>query len=163
MQFRSAHAVGIILILVPFVLVPFVRVTTAYGIENDFSYTKRTDFTSVIDTRALKKCETASLMNARCLPASVFLGPHGRLVNFRDILWLFGGVGLQGNETVLVIGDNPKDRDFVAGLLYVAGQAKVQVLSEKLNPELMTEGGTARNITREKIFEATMRDRKSVV
>lgn len=130
--------------------------------ERDFIYTENFEATSeattVIDTRILETCEAASLPNARCLPAASFLGPHGRLANFRDIQWLLGTVGLDGYERVLVIGNNRTEKDFVAGILYLAGQAKVEVLSKMPQPSALTEGGTARSITREKIFQAPMRD-----
>ncbi|PHS79491.1 MAG: hypothetical protein COB59_01460 [Rhodospirillaceae bacterium] len=126
--------------------------------DRDFIYTDKSEATTVIDTRILEKCEGASLPNARCLPAASFLGPHGRLANFRDILWLLGTVGLDGHERVLVIGNNRTEKDFVAGLLYLAGQAKVEVLTKMPPPSALTDGGTGRSITREKIFQAPMRD-----
>jgi len=135
----------------------------AYAANPDFTYTTNSDAAAVIDTRALATCETASLANARCLPAKTFLGPHGRLANFRDILWIFGTVGLKGDERVLVIGDDRVERDFVAGLLYLAGQAQIEILTDPPKSNAMTQGGTSRSISREKIFQTPMRDRYLVL
>jgi thiosulfate/3-mercaptopyruvate sulfurtransferase len=97
-----------------------------------FSYSSKVDTgsdTIIIDVRAQQLCLKGSLSGARCLPASDFFGPHGRLVNFPDLSWLLGTVGLSGSEHVLVVGNSPMKRDFVAGIIYLAGQQKVTILS----------------------------------
>ena len=82
----------------------------------------------IVDVRQQELCLKGSLLGARCLPAVDFFGPHGRLVNFPDLSWLLGTAGLSGSEHVLVVGISPLKRDFVAGILYLAGQEKVTIL-----------------------------------
>ncbi len=97
-----------------------------------FSYASKIepDLTSavVVDVRPQELCLKGSLSGARCLPATDFFGPHGRLVNFPDLSWLLGTAGLSGSEHVFVVGISPQKRDFVAGMLYLAGQHKVTIL-----------------------------------
>ena len=83
----------------------------------------------IVDVRPQELCLKGSLSGARCLPADDFFGPHGRLVNFPDLSWLLGTAGLSGSEHVLVVGISPLKRDFVAGILYLAGQQKVTILT----------------------------------
>ena len=82
----------------------------------------------IVDVRPQELCLKGSLSGARCLPAGDFFGPHGRLINFTDLSWLLGTAGLSGSEHVLVVGISPLERDFVAGILYLAGQQKVTIL-----------------------------------
>ena len=82
----------------------------------------------IVDVRRQELCLKGSLSGARCLPAGDFFGPHGRLVNFTDISWLLGTAGLSGSEHVIVVGISHLNRDFVAGILYLAGQQKVTIL-----------------------------------
>jgi thiosulfate/3-mercaptopyruvate sulfurtransferase len=116
----------------------------------------------VVDTRPAEVCGERSLSGARCLPAEAFLGPNHRLPSERDLLWLLGTAGLRGEETVLVVGQDPAARDFVAGLLYVAGQRQVRVLTEPVSRVLAggapAAPGRERAFTRETVFEAPMRD-----
>jgi thiosulfate/3-mercaptopyruvate sulfurtransferase len=116
----------------------------------------------VIDARPLAACREKSVVGARCLPAADFLGPHKRLPSARDLLWLLGTAGLSGEETVLVVGQDAVARDFVAGLLHVAGQRSVRVLSEPVG-RLLEQGAAAgpgreRGMIREAVFAAPMRD-----
>ena len=84
----------------------------------------------VVDTRPLAECRTRTLAGARCLPADDLFGPQRRLPSARDLLWLLGTAGFAGNETVWVVGHDPEARDFVAGLLHVAGQREVRIVTE---------------------------------
>jgi thiosulfate/3-mercaptopyruvate sulfurtransferase len=116
----------------------------------------------VVDTRPVETCRELSLAGARCLPAEGFLGPNHGLLSERDLLWLLGTAGLSGDETVLVVGQDPAARDFVAALLYVAGQSRVRVLTEPM-ARLLESGAAAapgreRGFTRETVFAAPMRD-----
>ena len=116
-----------------------------------------------VDTRAPEACAAKTVQGARCLPAASFLGPHRRLADFREILWLLGAAGLDGGEHVLVTGDAPEARDFVAGVLYLAGQKKVGILTRSLSqgaglPADKLGPGTARAMTREEVFQAPLRD-----
>ncbi len=114
----------------------------------------------VIDSRPLADCKQATLPNARCLPADGFLGPHRRLPSERDILWLLGTAGLDGSETVLVVGQDATARDFVAGLLYLAGQRQVRVMTEPLARLAGSRvPGQERGIVRAAVYTAPMRDR----
>lgn len=114
----------------------------------------------IVDARDATRCEAASLSGARCLPARDFLGPHKRLANFSGLLWLLGTAGLTGDEHVLVTGDQSKDKEFLAGVLYLAGQRKVSVLSRGLKslPNVKMAPGTSRSKTRENVYRAAMRE-----
>ena len=122
----------------------------------------------VVDTRAPEACITKSIQGARCLPAAAFLGPHHRLADFREILWLLGAAGLDGGEHVVVAGDAPGARDFVAGVLYLAGQKKVSILTRSLSqgaglPADQLGPGTEPAMTRDKVFQAPLRDQLIVL
>ncbi|MHB1567251.1 MAG: sulfurtransferase [Acidiferrobacter sp.] len=101
-----------------------------------------------IDTRRQAQCQRHTLAGARCLPPRVFLGPHGRLADFRDIRWLLGAADLNGEETAVVVGDQRTREDFVAGILYLAGQRRVIVVNRPLTPWLIahpTAAGTGQS------------------
>ncbi|MBC8258256.1 MAG: hypothetical protein H8E38_04515 [SAR324 cluster bacterium] len=83
----------------------------------------------VVDVRQEQSCLQGSLAGARCLPAADFFGPHGRLINTAELSWLLGTAGLSGGEHVLVVGNSPLKRDFVAGILFLAGQQKLSILT----------------------------------
>ncbi len=136
---------------------------TTAGAAEDFAYVRAAADAPgavVVDTRPLAACREKSLAGARCLPAEDFLGPHKRLPSARDLLWLLGAAGLSGEETVLVAGQDAVARDFVAGLLYVAGQRSVRVLAEPVArlPEQGAGPGRERGMIRETVFTAPMRD-----
>ncbi|MDA8384263.1 MAG: hypothetical protein M0037_14635 [Betaproteobacteria bacterium] len=88
------------------------------------------------------------------------MGPHHRLASFRDILWVLGASGLSGRETAVVAGDDPVRRDFVAGVLYLAGQSRVAVLTAPLTP-LIARGpaapGTTRGMFRNPVYQGRPR------
>ncbi len=135
----------------------------AAGAAEDFAYVRAAEPGAVVvETRPLAACREKSLAGARCLPAADFLGPHNRLPSARDLLWLLGTAGLSGEETVLVVGQDAIARDFVAGLLYVAGQRSVRVLSEPVGRVLeqgaAAEPGRERGMIRETVFTVPMRD-----
>lgn len=118
---------------------------------------------TIVDARAQAACTRASVHGAHCLPATDFLGPHGRLASFRQIAWLLGTVGLSGHEDVLVVGDDPAERDFVAGMLYLCGQARVQILTRLVSgsaglPADALAPGTPRAMTRTAVYQAQVRD-----
>ncbi len=137
-------------------------VTPAWA-AGDLAYTGKVGAgETVIDTRPLDACRRASLPGARCLPPAELLGPDRRLPGERDLLWLFGTLGLSGEEAVLVAGDTASGRDFIAGLLYLSGQRSVRVLDRPLTPLLAARTdaapGTTRGLVREAVFTAPMRD-----
>jgi thiosulfate/3-mercaptopyruvate sulfurtransferase len=146
-----------------FLALMFVAATA--GAAEDFAYVRSLEVepgTVVVDTRPLAACREKSLAGARCLPAEDFLGPHKRLPSARDILWLLGTAGLSGDEQVLVVGQDAVARDFVAGLLHVAGQRSVRVLAEPV-ARVLEKGAAAgpgreRGMIRETVFAAPMRD-----
>jgi len=117
---------------------------------------------TAIDVRPLEQCRAASLPGARCLPPSEFLGLRGQLPSERDLLWLLGAAGLDGSERVVVAGDSDGAREFVAGLLYLAGQREVRVLAMPLTPLVSARSdavpGQERALVRTKVFAAPMRD-----
>jgi len=135
-------------------------IATPAAAASDFAYTQKVGAgETVIDSRPPADCLRASLPGARCLPAGEFLGPQRSLPSERDILWLLGTAGLQGSETVLVIGHDATARDFVAGLLYLAGQKSVRILSGPV-PRLAASasGGRQRGMVRSAVWTAPMRD-----
>ncbi|MDH3637743.1 MAG: hypothetical protein OES09_04690 [Gammaproteobacteria bacterium] len=116
-----------------------------------------------VDTRPLAECTARSLRAARCLPAREFLFPDGRLTSFRGILWLLGTAGLDGSETVVVFGKNRIDREFVAGVLFLSGQARVVLWNESpqalfSNRPLQISPGRRRGMIRDPIYTAWMRE-----
>ncbi len=124
---------------------------------SDFAYTRKVGAgETVIDSRPLADCKRASLPGARCLPAEEFLGPQRRLPSERDILWLLGTAGLAGSETALVVGHDATARDFVAGLLYLAGQKSVRILTGPMPRQ--AGGGQERGMVRSAVWTAPMRD-----
>ncbi|HSQ80496.1 MAG TPA: rhodanese-like domain-containing protein, partial [Casimicrobiaceae bacterium] len=70
---------------------------------------------------------------------------------------------LAGQEHVLVVGDGPTERDFVAGMLYLCGQARVSVLKAPIAegaglPAAQLGPGTPRAMVRNPVYQATVRD-----
>lgn len=115
----------------------------------------------VIDTRPLASCRKSTLQNARCLPVEDVLAPQRRLANWSGIMWLLGSAGLTGEEHVLITGQNSNRRDFIAGLLVLAGQHRVSVVDTPTTDLMDAEGkqfsGAVRATTRSSVYTATMR------
>lgn len=115
----------------------------------------------VVDVRLEVQCVPATLAGARCLPMVDIVGPHGRLPNISGLLWLFGTLGLDGREHVVVAGHKNRDREVVAGLLYLAGQQRVSVLKpaviEAVTAGAATTPGQLRNRTRTAVYQSPMR------
>lgn len=140
--------------------------------DTAFSYTDHvTDLignVTVVDARSEDACLRYTIRGAHCLPAADFLGPHGRLASFREIYWLLGTAGLSEKAYVLVVGDDPTERDFVAGMLYLCGQEKVSILSipiargAGLKPAQMGQG-TGRGMTRNPIYQGVVREDRIVL
>jgi len=139
--------------------------TGAIAAGGDFTYVRAvpTDAgTVIVDTRAADACRTTSLEGARCLPSADFLAPQGRVPDERNLLWLLGTAGLSGDEHILIVGEDAVARDFVAGILHVAGQRDVRVLTEPVS-RLLASGakaapGRERASIREAVYTAPMRD-----
>jgi hypothetical protein len=87
----------------------------------------------VIDARPLEQCLKKSVRGARCLPIDDFFGPHKRLASFINIYWLLGTAGLSGQEHVLVVGNKAQERDFIGGILLIAGQKRVSILTQRMS------------------------------
>ncbi len=122
----------------------------------------------LLDTRPTVQCEQRSIRGARCLAADDLLGHSGRLPSLRDMVWFLGTLGLQGSETVVVAGRPGEARDFIAGMLYLAGQRSVLVLQPPLS-RLIASGdyslaaGQRRSMSREQHYVATPRDAQIVL
>ncbi len=119
----------------------------------------------IVDTRPAGQCEAASLESARCLPARDFLGRHKSLTNFSGLLWLLGTAALKGDEHVLLIGDQSRNKEFMAGVLYLAGQKKISVLTRPVKSlaGLKMTPGENRSKTREQVYQAGMRTSRIVL
>ncbi len=116
---------------------------------------------SMIDARPLQACLASSVRNALCLPASDFYSQPTGLASFRDISWAFGTAGLTGSQAVLVFADSAHDRDLVAALLHLAGQADVWLWEgrvESLKARVGQAVGRQRGIVRSALYAAPMRD-----
>jgi thiosulfate/3-mercaptopyruvate sulfurtransferase len=119
----------------------------------------------LLDTRPEADCLANSASGAVCLPPEAFFGPHRRLASFRDISWVLGSAGLRGDETLLVLGNDPVRRDAVAALLYLSGQSQVAVLEGRLDHQidaglLDSAAGRARGILRDPIHTGTWREER---
>ncbi len=118
----------------------------------------------VIDARPLKQCLKKSVRGARCLPVASFFGPHNRLASFININWLLGTAGLSGQEHVLIVGNNAQERDFIAGVLFVAGQKNISILTQQMKrgggfSEKFLGSGVERMETRTTIYRGIARDK----
>ena len=114
----------------------------------------------VLDIRDTKQCKCKSLKGARCIPANDFLDTNQNLVGISGLLWLLGTIGLSGVEHVVVVGNDLKRQEFVAGVLFIAGQKRISILEkpiEKIEVKFLA-GGEERSTTREKVFISPMRD-----
>ena len=144
----------------PLVLAGLLSLSHAVWAAADFSYVNSTAAAEardavVIDTRPLAECRQASIKEARCLPAEDLIATSGQLPHERDLLWLLGTAGLTGNENVLVTGTTAGAREFVAGLLYLAGQKGVRVLDA--TPSIDVGPGRERGMVRSAVWIAPMR------
>ena len=122
---------------------------------------------TIVDSRPLGQCAARTLEGALCIPAGDLVDAERRLAAFRDILWLLGTAGLDGHEAVAVVGEDAAARDFVAGVLFLAGQADVAALKEPVS-RLLESGaaagaGTARGLVRDRVFLGPMRDDRIVL
>lgn len=116
---------------------------------------------SMIDARPLQACQASSVKGALCLPATDFYSQPAGLASFRDISWAFGTAGLTGSQPVLVFADTAHDRDLVAALLHLAGQAEVWLWEgtfEALQTRVGQAVGRQRGIVRSALYTAPMRD-----
>lgn len=114
-----------------------------------------------IDVRPLPACLDDSVSGARCLPVGDFHSPTYGLASFRDIAWALGTAGLDGSRHLLVFADSANDRDVVAALLYLAGQAEVSRWPGTVADlqRLMGNGpGSARAVVRHAYYSVPMRD-----
>ncbi len=124
--------------------------------------------TVVVDTRRQALCVRHSVVGGLCLSPGVFQDRSGGIPSFRDLRWLLGTMGLTGSETAVVAGDDGTARDFVAGLLYLAGQRRVEVVRDPLtgwlsrHPRAVGTGRT-RGVFREAIYTAWPRTRLVVL
>ncbi|HCA26478.1 MAG TPA: hypothetical protein DEP05_02340 [Betaproteobacteria bacterium] len=117
---------------------------------------------TVVDTRPDGQCRQATIAGAHCLSPADLLGPHGRLPSFRQINWVLGTAGLAGRGTVVVVGDNPVWRDFMAGMLFLCGQPRVRVMMQPVDallrmPAVKRGPGRARAILAAPLFTAAAR------
>ncbi|MCW2306652.1 rhodanese-like domain-containing protein [Rhodobium gokarnense] len=124
----------------------------------------------VVDSRDADTCAGGAPARAetepRCVPIAAVIGPNGRLASFRDVAWFLGTVGLDGSETVLVIGARERDRDAVAGLLHLAGQKGVLVWQRPINAlgeDFATVSGRISEPARRAVFREPTRDDRIVL
>lgn len=144
----------------------------SHAADPAFSYTDKAasliGHVTVVDARSEHACLHATIRGAHCLPAASFLGPHGRLVSFREIYWLLGTAGLSEQAHVLVVGDDPTERDFVAGVLYLCGQKEISILTIPISrgaglQQTQMGEGVGRGMTRNPIYQGVVRERRIVL
>lgn len=112
----------------------------------------------ILDVRTADACLAGSLPGARCLPFDHFVGAGGAVIGYVQLRWLLGTVGLQGDETVVVVGARAADSQRVGALVSGAGQRRVWVYDKPFVSSASLQPGTARNVSRETVFTAPMRD-----
>lgn len=158
----ARSVIGLTGVIVLAVAVAVLSTRSATATTLDYVTTRDAAADVVVDTRPASACAASSLPRARCLPAEDFLGPHRRLANFSGVLWLLGTAGLTGDEHVLVVGDAGTDKEFVAGLLYLTGQRRVSLQTQPLSAKQQAgdnrSPGRARAMTRQTVYQASMRD-----
>jgi len=88
--------------------------------------------TYIIDVRSEVDCLKSSLADAHCLSVEMLLPTPSRLANFSGLLWQLGTVGLTGEEHVLIVGQSTLRKDFIGGVLYLAGQRKISILEPSI-------------------------------
>ena len=118
-------------------------------------------FDAIVDVRPLNACSHASLTDSRCIPVEDLFAPNGRLANWSGIRWALGSAGLSGTEHLLLVGEQPRRRLTMAGLLLLAGQQQISILeapvSKYLAATVETAPGTARATVRTEVYTAAMR------
>jgi len=122
----------------------------------------------VIDARPLEQCLKKSVRGAKCLPITDFFGPHKRLASFVNIYWLLGTTGLSGHEHVLVVGNEAQERDFIGGILFIAGQKRVSILTQQMRlgggfSDSVLGPGIERMKTRSTVYHGIARDKKMIM
>lgn len=133
---------------------------TAFNILSSTSSTELQQMT-LLDARDIKVCQSSSVKGAKCLPANTFYSKNGQLASFSDIRWAFGTANIKETDNVLVFADKPQDRNFLAGLLFLAGQHKITYWKGKtseLQNLLGKASGQSRGILRTHIYSGIMRD-----
>ncbi len=123
------------------------------------------DFDTIVDVRPLELCKAGTLDGVRCIPVEDLMAPSRRLANISGLLWLLGSAGLSGDEHVLVVGDENNRRDFVAGVLYIAGQRRISVLNARVTGSevYQIKPGIPRNKIREQVYRTPMRSDRVVL
>ncbi len=122
----------------------------------------------VVDTRRRAVCVRRSVAGGLCLNPRMLLTSRGRLASWRNVRWLLGALRLTGAETAIVVGDRARRENFVAGMLYVAGQRRVEVVADPVTAWLARHpgalgAGTTRGVFREAIYTAWPRTRLVVL
>ncbi|MFK5913706.1 MAG: hypothetical protein QM484_04955 [Woeseiaceae bacterium] len=122
----------------------------------------------LIDTRVDKLCKSSSIEGARCLSTKEILAPYRRFPSLREITWLLGTLGLSGKETVVIAGLPGLNRDFVAGVFYLAGQRKIKILKPSISRVLKEEkykreNGRGRSMSRKVIYEVRPREEQIIL
>ncbi len=130
------------------------------------------EFDSLIDVRKQTDCLQQTLTNAICLPVESLLTDRARLANFSGLLWKLGTAGLAGSEHVLILGDNMARKEFMAGVLHLAGQKKITLLhqpltefadNQKQKNKQFFSSGSALPPTRTVVWQALMRSENIVL
>jgi thiosulfate/3-mercaptopyruvate sulfurtransferase len=115
----------------------------------------------LLDARELSRCQAESVARARCLPATTFIAGDGSVASFYHVGWALGTHGLSSAETVLVFGDEARQRNLLAGVLHLAGQDRVVIWQGDVAPLQASLGktpGLTRGITRQRVYQGVVRD-----
>lgn len=118
---------------------------------------------TVIDTRGKDICSKETLTGAICFSSEELVDKTGRLPSFKKISWLLGTYGINGDEPVVITGNIPKEKNFIAGILYLLGQKQVMILALPLDRVLKdqkTGPGRNRAASRLAIYAAQPRQQE---
>jgi len=115
----------------------------------------------LLDARTAERCMDSSVSGAHCLPSNTFFAENGDLASFYHINWVLGTMGLSESDDLLVFSDTAIERDAVAGLLFLAGQARVSRWVGKIKALQNVLGagpGKGRGRTRSSVYTGVTRD-----
>ncbi|MFP6776706.1 MAG: hypothetical protein VCA13_08070 [PS1 clade bacterium] len=146
-------------------LLPLIKANAEITIFEDKHHNLLTNMV-IVDSRKLQDCIALSVKKSKCLPAEMFQSKNGVLASFRDIYWVFGASTIKHTNGVLVFGDNPQQRNALAGLFHLAGQKNVWIWPNNFKEIVKQLGqgvGSEREQVRSTFYSGEMRDKLIVL